>query len=175
MKSDRFFTIFHQTGYKTFFGLVWNDPNHSYLRCIRIYSDWKFGLDQSELGLIRIENLVSDWFGLIRIVISDEIRLGRIDFLPFFIKRETKRFSDWFGMIHIGSDTNIGIVLIDSEWIPIRYFRQGCTYSKDYHTIYTANGFPWNFLARFSWNLINRCFWSCFFYSLKNSKLKMAK
>ena len=28
-------------------------------------------------------------------------------------------------MISIGFNTDIGIVLIDSEWISIRYFRQG--------------------------------------------------
>ena len=28
-------------------------------------------------------------------------------------------------MIRISWDTDIGIVLIDSEWIPIRYFREG--------------------------------------------------
>ena len=28
-------------------------------------------------------------------------------------------------MIRIGSDTDIGIDLIGSEWIPIWYFRQG--------------------------------------------------
>ena len=35
---------------------------------IRINFNEKFDLDQSELGLIRIEKLVSDWFGFIRIV-----------------------------------------------------------------------------------------------------------
>ena len=55
----------------------------------------KIGFDQSKLGLIRI---YSDWIGL-----------SRIDFWPFFIKRDTKRFSDWFEMIRISSDTNIEI------------------------------------------------------------------
>ena len=40
------------------------NPNHSDLRFIWINSNWKFGLGQSRLGLIWIENLVSDWFGL---------------------------------------------------------------------------------------------------------------
>ena len=37
------------------------------------------------------------------------LKLNRIDFLPFFVKRDTKSFSDCFGMIHIGSDTDIGM------------------------------------------------------------------
>ena len=72
------------------------NANESEVGMIRINSDWKFGLDQSELGFIRIENLVSDWFGMIR----------------------------------IGSDTDIGIVLIVSEWIPIRYFRRVINYRR---------------------------------------------
>ena len=51
----------------------------------------------------------SDWFRFIRIVASELIGLGRINFLPFFIKRDTKRFSDWFRMIRIDSDTDIGM------------------------------------------------------------------
>ena len=51
--------------------LIRINQNHSDLGFIRIHSDWKFGLDQSEFGLIRIENLVSDSFGFIRIVSSD--------------------------------------------------------------------------------------------------------
>ena len=38
---------------------------------IRINFDLKFGLDQSELALIRTDNLVSDWFGFIQIVALD--------------------------------------------------------------------------------------------------------
>ena len=56
------------------------------------------------------------------------LRLNRIRsdwFWPFFIKRDAKRFTDWFGMIRIGSDTDIGIVPIDSEWISIRFFLPG--------------------------------------------------
>ena len=62
----------------------------------------------------RIENLISNWFWFFRIVASDTIGLGRFDFLPLVIKRDTKRFSDWFRMIRIGS-----------EWIPIQIIRQG--------------------------------------------------
>ena len=53
-------------------------------------------------GLIWIENMVPDWFGFIRINVSEWIGLSRIDFLPFFIKWDTKRFSDWFRIIRIG-------------------------------------------------------------------------
>ena len=94
------------------------NPNESKVEMIWINSDWKFGLDQSELELIQIDldwKLVSDWFGFIRIDVSQLIGFSRIYFWPFFIKRDTKRFLDWFGMIRIGSDTDIGIVLIDSE------------------------------------------------------------
>ena len=51
----------------------------------------------------------SDWFGFIRIDVSELIGLSQIDFRSFFIKRDTKRYSDWFGMIRIGSDTDIGM------------------------------------------------------------------
>ena len=97
--------------------LDWSKPNFQ-SESIRMNprSEW--------FGLIRVD---LDWklsFGLIRIDVSELIGLSWIDFWPFFIKRDTKRFSDWFGMICIGSDTDIGIVLIDLKWISIRYFRQ---------------------------------------------------
>ena len=47
------------------------NPNESEVGMIRINFDWKFGLDQCELGLIGIENLVSDSFEFILIVASD--------------------------------------------------------------------------------------------------------
>ena len=71
----------------------------------------KIGFDQSKLGFIRFENLFLihlDWIGL-----------SRIDFRPFFIKRDTKHFSDWFQMARKQISA-----LIRSNWIPIRYFRQ---------------------------------------------------
>ena len=97
---------------------------------IRIHprSDWFKMNFQSES--IRM-NSSSDWFGLktwFRIHSDSCLALNRVRsnrFLPFFIKRDTKRFSDLFGMIRIGLDTDIGIVFIGSEWIPIRYFCQG--------------------------------------------------
>ena len=52
---------------------------------IQINSDWKFGLDQSELGLIRNENLVFDWFGFIRIGSDIDIGMNRNN-------------SDWLGI-----------------------------------------------------------------------------
>ena len=101
------------------------NPNQSDFGFIRIDSDWKFGLHQSEIGLIWIENLVSDWFRFILIDVSELIGLIWIDFWPFYLKRDTKRFSDWFASAWIQILEWIGIVLIDSEWISIRYFRQG--------------------------------------------------
>ena len=44
-------------------------------------------------------------------------RFGWIDFLPFFMKRETKRFSVWFGIIRIGSDTEIEMNRNSSDWL----------------------------------------------------------
>ena len=83
----------------------------------RIHSDWFWLKIRFWSIRVQIENLVSDWFGFIRIVTQDLIGLGRIDFLPFFIKRDTKRFSDWFGMIRIGSDMDIGINQNRSDWL----------------------------------------------------------
>ena len=76
-------------------------------------SDW--------FGLIWIENLVSNWFGFIRIDVSELIRLSRIDFWPFFIKQDRKSFSDWFEMIRIGSDTDIGINRNSSDWLGMNF------------------------------------------------------
>ena len=88
----------------------------------RINFNWKFGLDQSELGFIRIENLVSDCLGFIRIFASDLTGLGRIEFLRFFYKRVTKRFSDWFGMIRIGSDIAIGMNRNSSDCLGMNFY-----------------------------------------------------
>ena len=82
-------------------------------------------------------------FGLVQIHSDLRLRLNRINFLPFFIKRDTKRFTDWLGitrnvsqnrfrnfhlgLIRIRSETDsewLGIALIRSEWILILYFRQ---------------------------------------------------
>ena len=79
---------------------------------IRIDSGWK---------LIWIANLVSDWFGFIRIDVSELIGLSRIGFWPFFIKRDTKRFSDWFGIIRTGSDTDIGMNRNSSDWLGMNF------------------------------------------------------
>ena len=88
---------------------------------IRIDSDWKFGLDQFKFGFIWIKNLVSDWFGFIRIDVSELIGLSRIDFWPFFIKPDIKRFSDWFGMIRFGLDTDIGMNRNSSGWLGMNF------------------------------------------------------
>ena len=80
------------------------------------------------MSSIQCRSILYTWIYIhifIRIDVLELIGLIRIDFWLFFIKRDTKRFLDWFGMIPIDSDTDIGIVLIDSEWISIRYFRQG--------------------------------------------------
>ena len=50
IRSDWFFTVFHQMSYKTFLGLVKNNSlcsdTDSEVGMIRINSDWKFGFDQ---------------------------------------------------------------------------------------------------------------------------------
>ena len=60
-------------------------------------------------------NLVSDWFGFIRIDVSELIELSWIDFWPFFIKR------DRFRIIRIGSDTDIGINRKISDWLGMNF------------------------------------------------------
>ena len=75
----------------------WSKPNFQ-SESIRIITtlDW--------FGLIRNENLVSDWFGFIWIDVSELIGLSRIDFWPFFIKRDQNVFrigSEWFTLARI--------------------------------------------------------------------------
>ena len=80
-------------------------------------SDW-FWL-KIRFGSIRAR-MDSDWklsLGLVRIHSECCLGLGRIDFLPFFIKRVTKRFSDWFGMFRFGSDTDVGMNRNSSDWL----------------------------------------------------------
>ena len=125
-------------------------PNYSDLRFIRINSDWKFGLDQSELGLIQI---ISDWkLG------SDSFELNQIKsdlFLAVFINRDIKHFSEWFGMVRKQIPEWLGTTLIRSEWILIRYLRQGnILYYRNYEFMKKArhenlylNIFEWN------WNI----------------------
>ena len=110
----------------------WSKPNfQSELIRMNPRSEW-FGLILIEnsvlinsssdwFGLIWIENLVSDSFRFIRIDVSELIGSSRIDFWPFFIKRDTKRFSDWFGMIHIGSNTDIGMNRNSSDWLGMNF------------------------------------------------------
>ena len=79
------------------------NPNHSDLGFIRIDSDWKFGLDQSKLRMIWIENLVSDW--------SDWcLGINRIK-------------SDWFLTVFHQTryKTFFGSVWNDSHWLGYRY------------------------------------------------------
>ena len=61
------------------------------------------------------------WFGFIRIDASDLIRLIRMDFWPFFIKRDTKSFSDWFGMTRNGSEKDCGIARKSSDSLEMNF------------------------------------------------------
>ena len=75
--------------------------------------------------MIRIENLVSDSIGYFPRIKSDQIgsifdRLSSNELQNVF-----RISSEWFTLAQIQISDWIGIVLIGSEWIPIRYFRQG--------------------------------------------------
>ena len=96
-------------------------------RSIRINrsSNWSKPNFQSEW--IRM-NPRLEWFGLIlidsdsfRLMSPELIVLSWIDYWPFFIKRDTKRFLDCFGMIRIGSDTDIGINRNISDWLGMNF------------------------------------------------------
>ena len=64
---------------------------------IQINSDWTFGLDHSQLELIRIDT--SDW-----------IEMHRIDFYAIVIEWYLKLLPDVFGMIRNGLKTDLGII-----------------------------------------------------------------
>ena len=79
------------------------NPNISEVGMIRINSDWKFGLDQSENGYIRIENLV-------RIHLDCCLGLNRIRSDRFFTIFHQTRFKTFFGLVQN-----------DSHWLGYRY------------------------------------------------------
>ena len=95
--------------------LMKNGQKSIRLNLIHSVTSIRVNPNQSETKFSFRINLNHSDLELIRIDVSELIELSRIDFWPLFIKRDTKRFLDWFGMIRIGSDTDIGIVLIDSE------------------------------------------------------------
>ena len=70
---------------------------------IRINCNRKFRLDQSELGLIQIENLVSDSFGLLP-------RINRIRSDRFFTVFHQTSYKTFFGLVRD-----------DSHWLGCRY------------------------------------------------------
>ena len=133
IKSDWFFIVFIKQDTKRFsdwFGMIRigsdSDIGIVLIKWIqdRNDSDWiwlkiRFGSISSCID--RIENLVSDWFGFSRIDVLELIGLSRIDFWPFFIKRDSKRFSDWFGMIRNGSDTDIRMNWNNSDWLGMNF------------------------------------------------------
>ena len=110
------------------------NPAESGVGMIRINFYWQFGLDQSELELVRIENWVSDWLGFIRIVASDYV--GSI----FYLFHQTS-YKKFFGSVWIQISEWIKIVLIGSDWNPIRYFRQGSLGTPMKHTSKLAHTF----------------------------------
>ena len=72
--------------------LIRINPNDFDLGFIRINSDWKFGLDQSRLKLIRIKNLV-------RIDVSGRIGLTFDHFLSNEIQNVFRISSEWLSMV----------------------------------------------------------------------------
>ena len=86
---------------------IWLNPRHkskwirtnlnqSELGLIQTKFSIRINLNDSEAGMILIENSVwinpsSDWFRLVGIHLNWCLGLIRIDFWPFFIKRDTKR------------------------------------------------------------------------------------
>ena len=67
----------------------------------------------------------SDWFGLVRIHSDSCLELNRIRSDRFFTACYQTSYKTFFGSVRIQISEWIWIVLIGSEWIPIRYFRQG--------------------------------------------------
>ena len=107
-----------------------------------IHSDW-FWLKIRFVSIgARIDSdckLCSCWFRFIRIDALDWIRLSWIDFWPFFtneIQNVLWIGSEWFALARIQISEWIEIVLIDSELISIRYFRQG--YEKKFWILFDA-------------------------------------
>ena len=131
--SEPIWIILNQSEKLVVFCLVKNNPKS--IRLNPIWSDALFRTIQTldSFGLVLLENSVwieselglETWFGLERIHSDWYLELNRIDFWPFFIKQDTKRFSNWFALPRIQISESIGIVLIGLEWILIRYYRQG--------------------------------------------------
>ena len=97
-------------------------------------ANWIFNPNESEDEIIQIENSVwisprldsfrlKIWLRIIRLE-TELIRLNRIDFWPFFMKRDTKHFSDWFRMIPNVSETEFRFAWNSSDWIYFWNFRQ---------------------------------------------------
>ena len=97
------------------------NPRLEWFRLILIVNSVWINPSSDWFGSIWIENLVSDWFEFILIGVSELIGLSRMDFWPFLIKRDTKRFSDWLRMIRIGSDTDIGMNRNSSDWLGMNF------------------------------------------------------
>ena len=96
-------------------------PRSEWLRLILIENSVWINPSSDWFGLIWIENFISDSFWFNRIDVTELIGLSRIDFWPFFIKQDTKRFSDWFGMIRICSNSDIGMNRNSSDWLGINF------------------------------------------------------
>ena len=80
-----------------------NQPETKFFIQINPISDWSKRNFQSES--IRIITTLDSFklgFRLVQIHSDGCFGINRINFLSFFIKRDTKRFADWFGMIRIG-------------------------------------------------------------------------
>ena len=105
------------------------NPNQSELGLIQTEFLIRINPNHSELGLIRIKNLVSDWCG------SIFYRFSSNELQNFF-----RISSEKFALARVQISEWIGVVLIGSEWISIRYFHQGNF----------QNAYPIVFLSHFS-------------------------
>ena len=111
------------------------NPNKSKVGMIQIGRYWKFALELSVIGLIRIDLYWKLGFGFVRTHSDWCLGINRIKSDWFYIVFHQTRYKTFFGLVRNDSkwlalarmqiSEWIGIVLIDLEWISIRYFRQG--------------------------------------------------
>ena len=121
------------------FGSIWAQIDSDWIGFIRIVASDSFGLDQIDFLPFFIKRVIkrfSDWFRIIRIGSDTDIGMNRnsSDWLrmnsypilsPGQLQKNFRIGSEWSPLARIQLSEWIGIVLIESEWISIRYFRQG--------------------------------------------------
>ena len=88
----------------------------------RIRSKFLIWMNQNRVENLFIRIDINPWPDLILICsdwkfTSNSFGLSRINFQIFFNKKDSKRFSDCFGLIRIDSDTDIGMIRNNSDWL----------------------------------------------------------